>query len=84
MTCVCFPVSLIVLLRLVNIAKKKAMFSLLKLTRNISRHYFSGGSVILNSIMVIHCSAEEVGAEQNWMAVDVRGGAFKIFTLRRS
>ena len=58
------------------------MFSLLKLTSNISKHYFSGGRVILNSIMVIHCGAEEGGADQNWMAVDVRGGA--VITLRRS
>ena len=28
--------------------------------------------------MDIHCSTAEGGADQNWMAVDVRGGAVEI------
>ena len=41
--------------------------------------FFSGEGVLLNSIMDIHCSTAEEGADQNRMAVDVRGGAVKIF-----
>ena len=40
---------------------------------------FSGEGFLLNSMMGIHCSTAERGAEQNRMAVDVRGGAVKIF-----
>ena len=47
--------------------------------RNISKHHFSGGGVLLNSIMDLHCSATEGGADQNQMTVDVRGGAVKVF-----
>ena len=47
--------------------------------RNISKHRFSGGAVLLNSIMDIHCSTAVGEADQNRMAVDVRRGAVKIF-----
>ena len=53
--------------------------SLLKLMRNISKHHFSGGGVLLNSIMDIHCSAEEGGADRYRMTVDVREWAVKSF-----
>ena len=43
--------------------------------RNMSKYHFSGERVLLNSIMDIHYSAAEGGADQNWMAVHVRGGA---------
>ena len=53
--------------------------------RNISKDRFSGEGVLLNSIMEIHCSTAEGKADQNQMAVDVKGGAIKFFfTLRRS
>ena len=55
------------------------MISLLKRMRNISKYHFSGEGVLLNSIMDIHCSTAEGGVDQNWMAVDVRGGEVKIF-----
>ena len=47
--------------------------------RNISKYHFSGEGVLLNSIMVIHCSKAEGGADQNRMAVDERGRAVKNF-----
>ena len=37
------------------------------------------GGVLLSSILDIHGSAVEEETDQNWMAVDVRGGPFKIF-----
>ena len=40
---------------------------------------FSVEGVLLNSIMDIHGSAAEGRADPNWMTVDVRGGAVKIF-----
>ena len=40
------------------------LISLLKLLRNISKHHFSGEVVHLNSIMDIHCSTAEGGADQ--------------------
>ena len=43
------------------------LISLLKLMRNISKH-FSGRGVLLNSIMDIHCSKAEGGVDQNCMA----------------
>ena len=46
--------------------------------RNISKH-FSGRGVLLNSIMDIHCSKAEGGVDQNCMAVDAKGGAFRSF-----
>ena len=55
------------------------MISLLKLIRNISKYHFSGEGVLPNSVMDIHCSTAEGGADQNRIAVDVRGGAVKIF-----
>ena len=55
------------------------LISLLNLLRNISKLHFSGGRVILNSIMGIHYSTEKGGADQNRMTVDVRGWAFKTF-----
>ena len=55
------------------------LISLLKLMRNISKYHFSGEGVLLNSIMVIHCSKAEGGADQNRMAVDERGRAVKNF-----
>ena len=51
------------------------MISLLKFMRNISKYHFSGERVLLNSIMDIHYSTAEGGADQNRMAVHVRGGA---------
>ena len=55
------------------------LISLLKLMRNISKYHFSGEGVLLNSIMDIHYSTAEGGAEQNRMVVDVMGGAVKVF-----
>ena len=46
---------------------------------NILKHHFWDWGVLLSSIMDIHCSAAEEGADQNRMAVDVRGGAVEIF-----
>ena len=66
-------------------AKKKLyitiLISLLKLLRSISEYHFSGERVLLNSIMGIHCSTAEGGADQNWMAVDMRGEAVKLLHL---
>ena len=42
--------------------------------RNISKYHFLGERVLLNSIMDIHYSTAEGGADQNRMAVHVRGG----------
>ena len=50
----------------------------------MSKYRFLGEGVLLNSIMDIHCSTAEGGTDQNWMAVDVRGGAVKFFLLRGS
>ena len=47
--------------------------------RNISKYHFLGEGVLLNSILDIHYSTAEGGADQNWMAVDVKGGAVKNF-----
>ena len=47
--------------------------------RNISKHHFSGGIILLNSIMGTHFSTAERRAGQNRMVVDVREGAVKIF-----
>ena len=47
---------------------------LLKFMRNISKYHFLGERVLLNSIMDIHYSTTEGGADQNRMAVHVRGG----------
>ena len=55
------------------------LISLLKFIRNISKYHFSDEEVPLNLIMDIHCSTAEGGADQNRMAVDVRGGTVKIF-----
>ena len=50
--------------------------------RNISKD-FLGGGVLLSSIIDINCSAAQRagarGADQNRMAVDVRGGNFRKF-----
>ena len=63
--------------------KKKAMYKYIDLTLEAYEEYFeisfSGEGVLLNSIMDIHCSTAGGGADQNWMAVNVRGGADKIF-----
>ena len=40
---------------------------------------FLGGGVLLNSIMDIHCSIAEGRADQNWMALDVKGEGVQIF-----
>ena len=42
--------------------------------RNILKYRFSSQRVLLNSIMDIHYSTAEGGADQNQMAVHVRGG----------
>ena len=55
------------------------LIPLLKLMRNISKHHFSGREVLLNSVMDIHYSTTEGGANQNWMDVDVKGAAIKTF-----
>ena len=47
--------------------------------RNILKHHFSGRGVLLNSVMDIHYSTTEGGANQNWMDVDVKGAAIKTF-----
>ena len=72
------------MLTLCALANKKAMYksiliSLLKLMRNILKHHFSGRGVLLNSVMDIHYSTTEGGANQNWMDVDVKGAAIKTF-----
>ena len=46
---------------------------------NISKNHFSGEEILLNSIMHIHCNTAEGGTDQNWMAVDERGGVVRIF-----
>ena len=70
------------------LAKKKAMCKYIDLTVETYEEYFeisiSGEGVLLNSIMDIYCSTAEVGADQNRMAVDVRDGRSKFFTLWRS
>ena len=58
-------------------AKKKAMYKYI----DISKYCFSGGGVLLNSIMDIHGCTEEGGADQNRMVVDVRGGVVKSFHI---
>ena len=55
------------------------VISLLKLMRNISKLHFSGGGVLLNSISDVNCGTAERGADQNRLALDVRGGAVKRF-----
>ena len=52
-----------------------------RLMRNISKHHFPGGGLLLSSIMDIHCSTAEGGADQNRMAIDVRGRAIEIFVF---
>ena len=63
--------------------KKNAMHKYIDLTVEAYEEYFkisfSGEGVLLNSIMDIHGSTEERGTDKNPMAVDVRGGAVKIF-----
>ena len=65
------------------IAKKKAMYKYIDLTVEAYEEYFeisfSGEGVLLNSIMDIHGSTAGGGADQNRMAVDLRGGEDKIF-----
>ena len=46
--------------------------------RNISKH-FSGGGVLLSSVMEIKCGTAVGGAYQYRMAVEMRGGAVKTF-----
>ena len=50
------------------------LISLLTLMRNISKHHFPGGGVVLNSVMDIHSSKAEEGPDQNRMAVYMRDG----------
>ena len=45
--------------------------------RNISKYNFSGEGVLQNSVMDILWSTTEGGADQNQIAVDVRGGEVK-------
>ena len=40
---------------------------------------FWAGGVPLNSVMNIHCSTAEGGADKNWMDVDMRSGTVEIF-----
>ena len=47
--------------------------------RNISKHHFSCGGVLLNSIIDIHCSTTEGEADQNQMSVDIRRGVVNVF-----
>ena len=47
--------------------------------RNIPKYHFLSEGVLLNSIMDIHFSKAERGADQNRMGVNVRGGAVTIF-----
>ena len=65
------------------LAKKKAMYKYIDLTVEAYEEYFeisfSGEEVLLNSLSDIHCITAEGGADQNRMAVDVRGGAVRIF-----
>ena len=46
---------------------------------NISKHHWSGRGMLQNSIMDIHRSTAEGWADQNWIAINVKGGALKIF-----
>ena len=55
------------------------LISLLKIMRNILKHYFSGGGVLLSSIMDIKYGTAVEGAYQYRMAVEMRGGAVKTF-----
>ena len=61
------------------------MCKYIDLTVETYEEYFeisiSGEGILLNSIMDIYCSTVEVGADQNRMAVDVRDGRSKFFTL---
>ena len=45
----------------------------------ISKHHFLRGAVSLSSIIYVHCSTVDGGADQIWIAVVVRGGVVKIF-----
>ena len=53
--------------------------------RNILKYHFPGEGVLLKSIMDIHISKAEEGADRNRMAVDVRVGvgAVKIFQFAK-
>ena len=51
--------------------------------RNISKYHFLGRGVLLNSIIDIHYSKAEGGADQNCMAVDIKGEAFKSFDFAK-
>ena len=62
---------------------KSILISLLKLMRNILKYHFPGEGVLLKSIMDIHISKAEEGADRNRMAVDVRVGAVKIFQFAK-
>ena len=66
-------------LNLLSHSPQSILISLLKLIRNISKYHFLGEGVLLNSIMDIYCSTAEGEADQNRMAVDVRGGAVRSF-----
>ena len=57
------------------------LISLLKLKKNISKCHFLGEG---EAVMDIPCSTAEGEADQNWMAVDVRRGALKLFILWKS
>ena len=49
--------------------------------KNISKCHFLGEG---EAVMDIPCSTAEGEADQNWMAVDVRRGALKLFILWKS
>ena len=69
------------LVNIVHFSKGKSyiFISLLKIMWDISKHHFLSGRVLLSSILDIHGSAVEEETDQNWMAVDVRGGPVKSF-----
>ena len=52
--------------------------------RNISKHHFSGGKVLLNSIKDIHYNTAEGDADQTGVAVDAGRGAVKIFHFAKA
>ena len=74
-------------MKLVNIARfrqekiyaHKYIYLAIEAYEEYFKTSFSGGGVLLNSIMDIHCSTAEGEADQNRMAVDVRGGAVNFF-----
>ena len=95
LTCACFLVSFIILIKLVNTVrfsekkkKRKAMYKYTDLTVEANEDYFEisflGVGVLLNSVMDIYCSTAEEGQTKiGWLQMWGRGRS-KVFTLRSS